>query len=416
MIYNISDRPPFGKTLLFALQVVLSCFVASVLIANICGTDPAAALVGAGIGTIIYLIITKFQSPMFISSSGAFVAPVIAALSLGGYSGVAIGGAVSCAIYCLFGFIFSKIDVDKIYTIFPKALIGAITAVIGISLMPFCLTYVQIGGETSIWGIIIAFITMISIALISHYAKGIGKILPFLLGTLIGYGCAIALTLTGVYPIVDFSVFQNVKLFSIPNFAFFNLGSISWTTVISVVVVYIAYTISAQMECLSDHAALSGIIGTDLYRKPGLGKIFFGVGAANLANGFLGGLGSTSYGENVATVGFSKVASTLVTLVAAILMTILGFIGPVQAVIASIPSCVFCGAAIILYSFIAISGIKMLQSVDLNDNKNLLVAGIALSLGLSGIAVGGTAFSLSGTALGLIGGVVVNLLLREKKN
>lgn len=416
MIYNISDRPPFGKTLLFALQVVLSCFVASVLIANICGTDPAAALVGAGIGTIIYLIITKFQSPMFISSSGAFVAPVIAALSLGGYSGVAIGGAVSCAIYCLFGFIFSKIDVDKIYTIFPKALIGAITAVIGISLMPFCLTYVQIGGETNIWGIVIAFITMTSIALISHYAKGIGKILPFLLGTLIGYGCAIVLTLTGVYPIVDFSVFQNVKLFSVPNFAFFNLGSISWTAVVGVIVVYIAYTISAQMECLSDHAALGGIIGTDLYRKPGLGRIYVGTGVANLTNGFLGGLGSCSYGEAVSTVGFSRVASTWVTLWASIIMIVLGFVGPVQALISSIPSCVFCGAAIILYSFIAVSGIKMLQSVDLNDNKNLLVAGIALSLGLSGIAVGGATFSLSGTALGLIGGVVVNLLLREKKN
>lgn len=413
LVYGIHDKPPFGKMLLFAFQIVLSCFVASILIANICGVSPAAALVGAGVGTLLYLVITKFQSPMFISSSGAFVAPVIAALSLGGYTGAAIGGITACLIYCLFGFLFSKIDVDKIYKVFPKALIGAVTAVIGISLMPYCLTYVQINGITNAWGLLIAFITMFSIALISHYAKGIGKILPFLLGTGVGYVFAIILTLTGVYPVVDFSVFQNMKLIQIPDFGFFHLTSIPFSAVLSIIVVYIAYTISAQMECLSDHAALGNIIGTDLYRTPGLGRIYVGEGIANLANGFLSGLGSCSYGESVATVGFSRVASTYVSTVSAIIMVLLGFVGPIQALITSIPSCVFCGAAIILYSFIAISGIKMLQNVDLNDNHNLLVAGVALSLGLSGIVVGGATFALSGTALALIGGVVMNLILKK---
>lgn len=413
LVYDIHDTPPFGKMLLFALQMVLSCFVASVLIANICGVSPAAALVGAGIGTLFYLAITKLQSPMFISSSGAFVAPVLAALSLGGYTGAAIGGITSCVIYCLFGLLFSKIDVEKIYKVFPKALIGAVTAVIGISLMPYCLTYVQINGVTNGWGLLIAFITMFSIALISHYAKGISKILPFLLGSGVGYVVAIILTLTGVYPIVDFSVFQNMKLIQIPDFGFLHLAPISIGAILSIVIVYIAYTISAQMECLSDHAALGGIIGTDLYRKPGLGRIYIGEGVANLANGFLSGLGSCSYGEGVSCVGFSRVASTAVTTTAAILMALLGFIGPVQALITSIPSCVFCGAAIILYSFIAISGVKMLQTVDLNDNHNLLVAGVALSLGLSGIVVGGATFALSGTALALIGGVIMNLILKK---
>lgn len=416
LIYDINDKPPFGKTLLFAFQMVLSCFVASVLIANICGVSSAAALVGAGVGTLLYLIITKFQSPMFVSSSGAFVAPVLAALSLGGYTGAAIGGLTACVIYCLFGFIFSKIEVEKIYKVFPKALIGAVTAVIGINLMPYCLTYVQINGVTNGWGLLIAFISMFSIALISHYAKGISKILPFLLGTLIGYVCAIILTVTGVYPIVDFSVFENVRLFQIPDFGFFHLTSISWSAILSIVAIYVAYTISAQMECLSDHAALGGIIGTDLYRKPGLGRIYVGEGLANLFNGLCSGLGSCSYGEGVSCVGFSKVAATKVTAAAAIIMAILGFIGPIQAFVASIPSCVFCGAAIILYSFIAISGIKMLQNVDLNDNKNLLVAGVALSLGLSGIIVGGATFSLGATALALVGGIVMNLILKENKN
>ena len=137
---------------------------------------------------------------------------------------------------------------------------------------------------------------------------------------------------------------------------------------------YIAFTISAMMECLSDTAALGGIIGVDLYRNPGLGKIFIAEGVANLVGSVVGAMGECSYGEGVACVGFSKVASTFVTLGAAIILILLGFLAPVQAFIASIPSCVFAGAAIILYGFIACSGIKMLQKTDLNKFKSVFEA------------------------------------------
>ena len=416
MIYNIKDKLPFNKLVVFAFQLVLSIFVATVLIANICGVSVSGALVGAGLATLVYLLITKFNSPMFVSSSGAFVAPVIIALAAGGYVAVAIGGIVTCIIYAIFGIIFRYIPVDKIYKLFPRALIGAVTVVIGINLMAFILSYVQVNGETNMWGISVAFITMFAIAIISHYAKGFMRILPFLLGTLIGYAYAIILTLTNVYKVIDFSVFQNVKLVSLPDFAFLKWTSVDWTTVLPIIVIYIAYTISAMMECLSDHAALSGIIGTDLYQNPGLSKIFIGEGVANVVGTFVGGLGICSYGEGVACVGFSKVASTRVTATAASILILLGFFGPVQVFIASIPSCVFAGAAIILYSFIACSGIKMLQTVNLNDNRNLLLAGIPMSLGICGLAVGGTTFALSGTALGLVAGVILNLVLRNKEN
>jgi len=151
-----------------------------------------------------------------------------------------------------------------------------------------------------------------------------------------------------------------LKLFSIPDFAFLHWTSIDWTAILPVVIMYIAFTISAMMECLSDHAALGGIIGVDLYKEPGLGRLFIGEGVANVVGTSIGGLGICSYGEGVACVGFSKVASTLVTCTAAIILILLGFLAPIQAFIASIPSCVFAGAAIILYGFIACSGIKML--------------------------------------------------------
>lgn len=416
MIYNLNDKIPFRQLILFALQMVLSVFVASVLIANICGVATSAALVGAGLSTLAYILVTKNKSPMFLSNSGAFVAPVIGALAIGGYTAVAIGGLTTCIIYCIFGFIFSKTSAENIYKIFPKSLIGAVTVVIGVNLMPFILTYVQVGGVINSWGVAIALITMMAIAVISHYAKGIVKILPFLIGILIGYAVAVALTVTGVAAIVDFSVFANLTLFSVPKFAFMNWTSVELATILPVVILFIAYTISAMMECLSDHGALGGIIGVDLYETPGLGRIFCGEGIANLVGSCIGGLGICSYGEGVACVGFSRVASTAVTGLAAVILILLGFLGPVQAFIASIPSCVFAGAAIILYGFIASSGIKMLQKVDLNDQKELNIVAIVLGLGISGLVVGGATISFSATALGLIFGVILNIVLKEKNN
>lgn len=412
MIYNLDDKIPINKLILFALQMVLSVFVATILIANICGVAISGALVGAGLATLIYSVVTKGKSPMYISSSGAFVAPVMAALAAGGYTAVAIGGLVACVIYCLFGFIFSKLSVEKVYKIFPKALIGAITVVIGVNLMPFILSYVQINGATNMWGVSVALVTMISIALISHYAKGIMQILPFLIGLMIGYIYAIILTITGTCDIVDFTIFNNISLFILPDFAFTHWEPITFVTIVPVIILYIAYTISAQMECLSDHGALGGIIGVDLYKEPGLARIFCGEGLANLMSS-VSGLNYCSYGESVATVGFSKVASVRVTRVAAAVMILLGFIGPVQAFITSIPSCAFAGAAIILYGFIACSGIKMLQKTDLNIQKNLIIVSTVLSLGISGLVVGGEVISFSATALALISGIILNIVLKE---
>ena len=415
MIYNIEDKPPIKKLLLFAIQMVLAVFVASVLIAQICGVDVSAALVGAGLATIVYAAITKFQSPMFLSNSGAFVAPVILALAIGGYEGVAVGGLVTFAVYAIFGLIFTKIPVSAIYKIFPKTIIGSVTAVIGINLMGFLSTYVQVNGVTTQWGMIVAIITMLAIALISHYTKGLAKILPFLLGTLVGYAAAVIITLAGWCPMVDFSVFENLSIARIPHWAFSQFtGTLGSAATITIVVTFIAYTISAMMECLSDHTALGNIIGTDLFKKPGLSRVFFGTGIANIVGTCVGGLGICSYGEGVATIGFSKVASTIVTTVAALILILLGFLAPVQAFIASIPSAVFCGSAMILYGFIAASGIKILKDVNLNEQKNLIITSVVLSIGVSGLVLGGSVISFSGTALAMIVGVILNLILKNK--
>lgn len=407
MIYNVQDKPPIGKTLLFSLQIMLSCFTATALIAQVCGVELSGAFFGAGAATIIYLLCTRFQSPMFISNSGAFVAPVLAALAAGGYVAVAIGGAISCIIYTIFGLVFNKISVENLYKVMPKVLIGSVTVVIGINLMGFIPGYI---GDTGNLGLIIALITVLAIAFSSHYFKGALSMFPFLIGTLIGYIISIP------FGLVDFSKFENISLFKVPSFAFMNWQSIDFSTTIPIIIMYIAFTISAICECLSDHAALGGIIGKDLYKNPGLGRIFIGEGAANLATSCFGGLGACSYGESVATVGFSKCASTRVTLISALMMMLLGFFEPVQAFIASIPSCVIGGGtACVLYGFISSSGIKLLKDVDLNNQKNLIICSVVLSLGISGVVLGGGTFSITGTALALVAGVILNLILKEKK-
>lgn len=406
MIYNVKDTPPVGKLLLFALQVMLSCFTATALIAQVCGVPLSGAFFGAGAATIVYWIVTKGKSPMFISNSGAFVAPVLAALAAGGYAAVLIGGLVSCVIYVIFGLIFNYISVDNLYKVMPRVLIGSVTVVIGINLMGFIPGYI---GDTGNIGLVIALITVLAIAISSHYFKGALAMFPFLIGTLVGYIVAIP------FGLVDFSVFNNIHLINIPTFAFMNIHKVD-TSIIPIIIMYIAFTISAICECLSDHAALGGIIGVDLYKEPGLGRIFVGEGAANLMSSFFGGLGACSYGEGVAAVGFSKCASTKVTITAALMMMALGFFEPVQAFIASIPSCVIGGGtACVLYGFISSSGIRLLKDVDFNNQKNLIICSVVLSLGISGVVLGGEVFSLSGTALALVAGVILNLILKEKK-
>ena len=402
MIYKTNDTPPIGKLLLFSL---LSVFTATALIAQICGVELSGAFVGAGMATIIYSLFTKFKSPMFISNSGAFVAPVLAALAAGGYTAVAVGGAVACLTYIIFGIIFHYISIDNLYKVMPKVLIGSITIVIGINLMGFIPGYI---GDTGNLGIMIALITVLTIALSSHYLKGALSMFPFLIGTLVGYLVAIP------FGLVDFTKFNNIHLIALPKLAF-----TSWTpiddSIIPIIVVYIAFTISAICECLSDHAALGGIIGVDLYKTPGLSRIFIGEGMANLATSCLGGLGACSYGEGVAAVGFSKCASVKTTVVAALMMISLGFLEPVQAFIASIPSCVIGGGtACVLYGFISSSGIKLLKDVDLNNSKNLILVSVILAVGISGIVIGNDVFSLSGTALALIIGIILNLVLQER--
>lgn len=412
MIYNLDDRMPLKHILLYGIQELLAILVATLLIASICEVSVGAGLIGAGLSTLLYILITKGNSNVYISNSGAFVAPVLFAFGAGGATAAVVGGITICVIYIAFGFIFGRLNIETMYKFLPKPLIGAVTILIGLSLIGYVPTYL---GESGGWGLVIALITAFIIALVMHYGKGKAKTLPFLIAVGIGYILSVILTITGVAPLVDLSVFKDAHLFQIPTFNFMALNSIDLTTFFSVVIMYIAYSISAICEVIADHQAMSVVIGDDLFKRNGIKRIFIAMGCANALSGIVSGLGQTTYGEGTGCAAASRVANARVTAMTSILLVLMGFCGYIQALMVSIPSCVFAGASLILYPLISIAGFNMLinNQVDLSNAKNMLMVGLPISIGLGGIIIGGANFSLSGTALALIVGIILNLILKE---
>ena len=420
MLYNINDRLPAKRLLVAAMQQVIACFVATVLIPQICGVPIAPAMLGACLGTLCYQLVTRGQSPMFISSSGAFVAAVLGALALGtapNYLAVFIGGGIVCIVYLAVGLAINTFGTAWINKLLPPVVIGPIVAVIGLNLATFIPTYFQINGEYSLIGFGLGMLTLLITAIISHYGKGFIKNLPFLVAILIVYGFAAILTVCGV-KIIDFSVFTNVKIVQVPDFAFMHASNWDWAWLPQILLLFLPLSLVTIAEHTSDHKALSAVIGTDLTQKPGLGYTLIGDGIATAIGTFVGAMPNTSYGESVGTTGFSKICSKYVITLAAIIMGIAAFIGPLQAFLVSIPSAIFGGCAAILYGYITLSGIRTIKdnNIDLNDNKNVTIIAAVLTLGVSGAVCNFGVVSIGTTALAMIVGIVLNLILKEKKN
>lgn len=421
MLYNINDRLPAKRLLVAAMQQVIACFVATVLIPQICGVPIAPAMLGAALGTLLYQLFTKGQSPMFISSSGAFVAAVLGALALGtapNYLAVFIGGIIVCLVYFAVGLAINHFGTGWINRVLPPVVIGPIVAVIGLNLATFLPTYFQINGQYSLIGFGLGMLTLLITAIISHYGKGFIKNLPFLVAILIVYAFAAILTVCGI-PIIDFSVFNGVKLFQMPDFAFLHFGAWDWALLPQILLLFLPLSLVTLCEHTSDHKALSAVIGTDLTQKPGLGYTLMGDGAATMLGTLIGAMPNTSYGESVGTTGFSKICSKYVITLAAIIMGIAAFIGPLQAFLVSIPSAIFGGVASVLYGYITLSGIRTIMDnhIDLvHNNKNITIVAAVLTLGVSGAICDFGIVSIGTTALAMIIGVVLNLILKDKQD
>ena len=422
MLYNINDKLPTKRLIVAALQQVIACFVATILIPQSCGVPIAPAMVGAGLGTIIYQLFTRGQSPMFISSSGAFVAAVMGALALGSapnFTAVAIGGIVVGLIYCIVGIAINHFGTEWVNELLPPVVIGPVVAVIGLNLATFLPTYFQVNGQYSLIGLGFGMLTLLVTALISHYGKGFIRNLPFLFSILIVYVIASITTAIHDIPIVNFAAFDDVNLIHIPDFSFFhiNFSDFNWTLLPQILLLFIPLSLVTIAEHISDHKALSAVIGTDLTQEPGLGNTIIGDGIASTLGCFIGALPNTSYGESVGTTGFSKICSKYVISLAAVIMAIAGFFGPLQAFLVSIPSCIFGGCAAVLYGYITLSGVRTIKdsNIDLNNNKNVIILASILTLGVSGVVCNFGIISFGTTALAMIVGIILNMVLKDEK-
>lgn len=441
LVYGVSDKPTFGKVIVFAIQQLLAILAATIAVPSIVGNgmSQSAALFGAGVGTIIYLLFTKFRSPVFLGSSFAFLGSMFAAFAgavsvEAGHVGLIIGAIFAGLVYVIIAIVVKFAGVRWINYLMPAVVIGPTVAIIGLSLAGNAISDSLAGAFDAdagafvmtphVWiSLICALVTLFVVILCSVYGKKMMKLIPFIIGIAAGYIVATIFTLIGNATgnpdlmIIDFSAFQTMQW--VPSFTFLNIpsgiGQISGTYIATLAVAYVPVAFVVFAEHIADHKNLSSIIGKDLLEEPGLHRTLLGDGVGSMAGAVFGGCPNTTYGESVGCVAITKNASVVTILATAIIAIVISFCGPFVTFLSTIPSCVMGGVCITLYGFIAVSGLKMLQPVDLNDNGNLFTASAILIAGIGGMALQIGAVTLTEVACALILGIVVNLVVNIKK-
>lgn len=427
LIYNVEDKPKFSECIIFAFQQLLAIIAATIAVPSIVGNGmtASAALFGAGIGTLVYQICTKFRSPVFLGSSFAFLGSMFAAFAGAvsvsvGYFGLIIGAAFAGLVYVVLALVVKFVGVEWINRLMPPVIIGPIVAIIGLSLAGNAVGDMMSSGYL---GLICALVTLFTVIICSVYGSKRIKLIPFIIGIGAGYIIALFMSLAGK-PIIDIEVFKGMdSIFGWPQFSFINaadgIGGITGTYILSIFFAYAPVAFVVFAEHLADHKNLSTIIGRDLTKDPGLHRTLMGDGIGSIAGAFFGGCPNTTYGESIGCVAITGNASVITISAAAILAIIVSFIKPLMVILDSIPACVMGGVCMTLYGFIAVSGLKMLQPVDLNDNKNLFTVSVILIAGVGGLSLSFTTgfgnITITTVACALILGIITNLITNKKE-
>lgn len=452
MIYNVKDKPKFPQLIVFAIQQLLAIMAATIAVPAIVGNGmtASAALFGAGAGTIIYQLFTKFRSPVFLGSSFAFIGSMVAAFAGAtsmqlGFLGLLLGALFAGLVYVIIAIIVKFVGVGWINKLMPTVVIGPTVALIGLSLAGAAVKDVFSYGPqdangsfimtTNIWvSLICALVTLFVVVICSTYGKKMAKLIPFIIGILAGYAVALVFTLIGKATgnadlmIIDFAPFQALvadgvtikTFFAVPEFTFLTalkgVGDFEWSYVATIAVAYAPVAFVVFAEHIADHKNLSSIIEKDLLEDPGLHRTLLGDGIGSIVGAIFGGCPNTTYGESVGCVAITKNASVATITTTAIISMLIAFISPFVAFLDSIPGCVMGGVCITLYGFIAVSGLKMIQKVDLEDNANLFTTSVILISGIGGMALAIGKVTITSIACALILGIIVNIVLSKKAN
>ncbi len=444
LIYGVSDKPGVWKTIVFALQQVLAILAATIVVPVIINTSDAgvekglqmsqsAALFGAGCGTIIYQLFTKFKSPVFLGSSFAFIGSMCAAVAGAascavGYLGIIIGAIMAGLVYVIIAVIVKFVGVNWIEKVMPAAVIGPTVAVIGLSLAGNAVGDFSKGSVATCSpyvALVCGLVTLATVIACSVYGKKMMKMIPFILGILAGYIVASIFTVIGILAdapaleVINFSLFNDMQW--IPKFTFieafkgFSEATDFGAYLITLFVAYVPVAFVVFAEHLADHKNISSIIDSNLLDQPGLHRTLLGDGVGSMVGAVFGGCPNTTYGESIGCVAISGNASVISIFTAACICIVAAFVAPFVTFLATIPSCVMGGVCFTLYGFIAVSGLKMIQKVDLNENTNLFTVSVILIAGVGGMVLNFGAVTITSVACALILGILTNVLCSKAK-
>lgn len=450
LIYNVDDKPKFGQLIVFAIQQLLAIMTATLVVPVIIGNgmSPAAALFGAGIGTLIYVLFTKKKSPVFLGSSFAFIGSMFAAFAGGvsmslGYLGLILGAIFAGLVYVVIAIIVKFVGVNWINKLMPPIVIGPTVAIIGLSLAANAVGDLQKGMvylegaaapvASPLICVLVGLITLFTTILCSTFGKKMVKLIPFILGILAGYAASVIFTLIGnafgidALKVISFAPFTALvengvtlsTFIQVPDFTFLTaikgFGELNGTYIGTIAAAYIPVAFVVFAEHIADHKNISSIIEKDLLTEPGLHRTLLGDGVGSIFGALFGGCPNTTYGESVGCVAITKNASVVTIITAAIGAILISFLSPFVALVNSIPSCVMGGVCMALYGFIAVSGLRMFKSLDLDDNRNLFVVSVILIAGIGGLTLTFGKVTITSIACALILGIITNLLLAPKK-
>lgn len=476
LVYDVEDKPKFNKLMILALQQVLAIMAATIAVPTIIGlpTQIPAAILGAGLGTIVYLLFTKFKSPVFLGSSFAFLSSLGAALAFG-YCGIIVGSIFAGLVYVIIAVVVHFIGTGWVQKLMPPIIIGPTVALIGLSLAGAAMSDMvkasadSINGSYNLIGLLCGLVTFFTVIICSTQKKyKTMKLIPFIIGigagylvasifSIFGYACHVDYlkivnwqplinnfvnadgTFVGItaflnYP--DFALIEAIKEMSSGNVsgailaANANATTLTGAGVAEVAIAFIPVAMVVFAEHIADHKNLGYIIGRDLVDgEPGLKRTLLGDGVGSMVGTVFGICPNTTYGESVGCVAITGNASIRTILVAAIMCIVLSFLSPIMALLQTIPNCVMGGVCLTLYGFIAVSGLKMFKDIDLGENKNLFVVSAILIAGIGGLAIKipyklagdgkvEKVISVTSIATALILGIVTNAILNriEKRN
>lgn len=439
LTYKVNEKVPFGKNLVYAFQQVLAILAATVLVPIL--VDPkgtylsqSSALIGAGVGTLVYLLFTRFKSPVFLGSSFAFITPLCTGV-LYGYCGVILGSIFAGLVYVIIAIVIKKVGTEWLNKLMPPVIIGPTVALIGLSLSGSAMNNLMnvAGGAANynLLAILVGIVTFLVTVLASVKGTKSMKLIPFVIGVGAGYLVALILTLIGkaagntYMQLINFEAFKQITVAKnwIPNITFIGAikelangtSKLGGAGIVSVLVAFAPVAMVVFAEHVADHKNISTIIEHDLLRDPGLDKTLLGDGVGSIAGAMFGGCPNTTYGESIGCVAITGNASVYTILTTAIMCVVLAFIYPVMLFIESIPSCVVGGICIALYGFIAVSGLRMFKHVDLDNSKNLFIVAAILVTGLGGLYLQFGKVTISSIACALILGIIVNAILKPAK-